>query len=106
LFLQELLNGQTEMLFNRSDTLLKPLYPLMNLAIREMNESACFSELLFKEISIFGMTPVEMHLKSFSDELEFVTEPFRQYASVPFGVHEFSSKGIGRCSHELLDLGE
>jgi len=104
--LQELLNGQTEMLFNCSDTLFQPLYPFLNLAIREVNESACFSELLFKEGSLFGMTPVEMHLKSFSNKLEFVTEPFRQHASVPFGVHEFSTEGVGRCRDELLDLCE
>lgn len=94
------------MLFNGSNALFQALYPFLNLTIREVNESACFSELLFKEGSIFGMTPVEMHLKAFGDKLEFVTEPFRQHASVPFGVHEFPTEGVGRCSDELLDLGK
>lgn len=96
LFSRELLNGQAEMLFNGSNTLLQALYPFLNLAIREVNESACFSKLLFKEGSIFGMAPVEMQLKSFGNKLEFMTEPFRQHASVPFGVNEFSAKGVGR----------
>ena len=65
-----------------------------------------FSKLLFKEGSIFRMTPVEMHLKSFGNKLEFVTEPFRQKAGVPFGVHELSPKGVGRCRDELLNLCE
>lgn len=55
-----------------------------------------FSKLLFKERSLFGMTPVEMHLKSFGNKLKFVTEPFRQNASVPFGVRELSPKGVSR----------
>lgn len=71
-----------------------------------MDECASFLELLFKEGSIFGMTPVHMHLKSFGHKLEFVTESFRQNASVPFGVREFTPKGVGRCSDELLDLCE
>jgi hypothetical protein len=36
-----------------------------------------FSELLFEERSILGITPVEMHLKSVSDKLAFVTKPFQ-----------------------------
>jgi hypothetical protein len=50
--------------------------------------------LLFKKGSILGMTPVKMHLESFGNKLEFVTEPFRQNASVPFGVRELSPKGV------------
>jgi hypothetical protein len=65
-----------------------------------------FSELFFKEGSIIDVPPVEMHLKSFGHELKFMTEPFRQNAGVPFGVREFSTKGVGRCSDELLDLRE
>lgn len=94
------------MLFDGSDTLLQPLYTFLNLTVREVNECACFSELLFKVGSIFGMPPVEMHLKSFGNKLKFMTEPFRQNTSMPFGVREFSLKGIGRCSNELLDLRE
>ena len=52
------------------------------------------------------MTPIEMHLKSFGHKLEFVTESFRQNTGVSFGVREFSTKGVGRCSDELLDLRE
>jgi hypothetical protein len=52
------------------------------------------------------MPPVEMHLKSFGNKLEFVTEPFRQYTRVPVGVHDLSAEGVGRCSDELLDWGE
>lgn len=105
-FSQELLNGQAEMLVNGSNTLLQTLYPFLNLAIREVNESMCLSKLLFKEGSIFGMTLVEMHLKSFGDKLEFMTDPFRQNTSMPFGIHEFSTEGVGRCRDELLDLCE
>jgi hypothetical protein len=61
-----------------------------------LDERACFSKLLFKKGSILGMTPVKMHLKSFGNKLEFVTEPFRQNASVPFGVRELSPKGVSR----------
>ncbi|MDF0673153.1 MAG: hypothetical protein P0120_02250 [Nitrospira sp.] len=52
------------------------------------------------------MTPVEMHLKSFGNELNFLTKPFRQHTSVSFGVRDVSSKGVGRGSDELLDLCE
>jgi hypothetical protein len=68
--------------------------------------SARFSELFFQEGAVFGMTPVEMHLKSFSNKLNLVTEPLRQNTSMPFGVREISSKRFGRCSDELLDLRE
>lgn len=52
------------------------------------------------------MTPVEMHLKSFGNKLEFVTESFRQNPGMPFGVHEFTAKSVGCRSDELLDLCE
>lgn len=52
------------------------------------------------------MTPIELQLKSLGNELEFMPESFRQNASVPFGVCEFSPQGVGRCSNELLDLCE
>lgn len=52
------------------------------------------------------MTPIEMHLKSFGNKLEFVTEPLRQNTSMSFGICEFSPKGVGRGSDELLDLRE
>lgn len=94
------------MLFDGLNTLLQPLHTFLNLTIGEVNECTCFSELPFKEGSIFGMTPVEMHLKSFGNKLEFMPEPFRQNTGVPFGVRKFSSKGVGRCSDELLDLCE
>jgi hypothetical protein len=103
---QKLLNGQAEMLFDGPDTLLQPLYRFLNLAIGDVCECAGFSELLFKEGSIFGMTPVEMHLKSSGNKLKFVTEPLRQNTSVPFGVRDVSSKRVGRCRDELLDLRE
>lgn len=72
-----LLNCQTEMLLNGSNPLLQPFHTFLNLAIREVDECACFSELPFKEGLILSMTPVEMHLKSFGNQLEFVAEPFR-----------------------------
>ena len=71
-----------------------------------LDKRACFSELLFKKESILGMTPVEMHLKSFGNKLEFVTKPFRQNTCMPFGVRELPPKSVGCCSDELLDLGE
>lgn len=52
------------------------------------------------------MTPVEMHLKSFSNKLEFVKKPFRQNTGMSSEVREFSTNGIGRCSDEVLDLRE
>ena len=94
------------MLFDGSNTLLQPLYPFLNLTVREVDECAGFSELFFKKGSIFGMTPVEMHLKSFGNKLEFMTKPFRQHTSMPFGIGEFSPNGVCRCSDELLDLCE
>ncbi|HWF61947.1 MAG TPA: hypothetical protein VN666_16805 [Nitrospira sp.] len=103
---QELLNCQAEMLLDGSDTLLQPLYTFLNLSIGELDECACFSELLFKEGSIFGMAPVEMHLKSFGNKLQFVTKSFRQNTSVPLGVSDVYPEGVGRCSDELLDLCE
>lgn len=73
---------------------------------RDVDERACFPELFFKEGSVFCMTPVEMHLESFGNKLKLVTDPLRQNTSVPFGVREISSKRVGRCSDELLDLCE
>jgi hypothetical protein len=94
------------MLFDGSNTLLQSLDTFLNLAIGEVDESACFSELFFNEGSIFGMTPVEVHLKSFANKLEFMTKPFRQHTSMPFGISELSPNGVCRCSDELLDLCE
>lgn len=94
------------MLFYGPDTLLQPLYRILNLAIGDVDERACFSELFLKEGSILGMAPVEMHLKSFGNKVRFVREPLLQNTSMPFGVREISSKRVGRCSDELLDLRE
>lgn len=94
------------MLFDGSNALFQPLDTFLDLTIGELNKCPCLSELFFKEGSILGMTAVEMHLKSFGNKLEFVTKPFRQNTSVPFGVRKFSSNGVGRCSDEPLDLFE
>lgn len=106
MFSQGLLNCQTETLFDGLNTLLQPLYTFLNLAIGELNECTCFSELPFKEGSIFGMPSVEMHLKSFSNKLEFVTESFCQHTSVPLGVSDVSPEAVGRCRDELPNLRE
>ena len=52
------------------------------------------------------MTPVEMQLEALGNKLEFMSKPFRQQTSMPFGVREISSKRFGRCSDDLLDLRE
>jgi hypothetical protein len=46
-----------------------PFYTFLNLAICELEEYACLLELLLEEGSIFCTIPVEMHLKSFGNEL-------------------------------------
>jgi hypothetical protein len=93
-------------LFDGSNTLLQPFHTFLNLAIGEVDKCACFSELLFKEGLIFDTPLVEMHLKSFSNKLEFVTESFCQHTSVPLGVSDVSPEAVGRCRDELPDLRE
>lgn len=105
-YTRALLDCQAEMLFDGSNTLLQPFHTFLNLAIGEVNERACFSELLFKKGSIFGMTPVNVQLKSFGNKLKFMVESFRQNARMPFRVRGLPSKGVGRCNDELLDLRE
>ena len=50
------------------------------------------------------MTPVEMHLESFGNQLEFVSKSFCQDAGVSLGINYFDSKGIGRSVDDLLNL--
>ncbi len=50
------------------------------------------------------MTPVEMHLESFSNQLEFVSKFFGQYTDVTFGIGNFNSKGFSCSADDLLNL--
>ena len=50
------------------------------------------------------MTPVEMHLEPFGNELKFMPEPFRQYICVTLGIDYFSPKGFSSSGDDLLNF--
>jgi hypothetical protein len=50
------------------------------------------------------MTPVEMHLEPFGNQLEFAPKSFSQDAGVPFGIDDFSPKGFSSGADDLLSL--
>jgi len=52
------------------------------------------------------MAPVEVHLKSFSNKLKFVPEPFRQNTRVSLRVRKLPPERVGRRSDDPLDLSE
>ena len=56
--------------------------------------------------SIIGMTPVEMHLEPFGNQLEFVSKSFGQNTGVTFGIGNFNSKGFSGSADDLLSLRE
>ena len=52
------------------------------------------------------MTPVEMHLKSFGNCLEFMPKSFSSDAGVSFGFNNFSPKGFSSSTDDLLNLSQ
>jgi hypothetical protein len=76
----------------------------LNLAIRKLDERAGFSELLVQIRSIIGMTPVEMHLEPFGDELELMPESLGQNTGVSLGIDNFSPKSFSSGADNLLNL--
>ena len=92
------------MLLDGKDPLLQTLDAFLNLPVGELDERAGFSELLVQMRSIIGMTPVEMHLKPFGNQLEVVSKSFSQDAGVPFGIGNFNSKGFSCSADDLLNL--
>ena len=65
--LEELLRDESEMSLDSMNPLLQTFDAFLNLAVRKLDERAGFSELLVQMCSIVGMTPVEVHLESFSN---------------------------------------
>jgi len=61
---------------------------------------AGFPELLVQIGSIIGMTPVEMHLKSFGDELELMPESFGQNAGMSLDIGNLNSKSFSGSADE------
>jgi hypothetical protein len=72
----ELLRGQAEVLLDGANPLFETLDSILNLTVRQLDERTGFPELLIQVHSIFGMAPVEVHLKSLGNELKFVPEFF------------------------------
>jgi hypothetical protein len=62
--------------------------------------------LLVQIRSIIGMTPVEMQLEPFGNQLEFVSKSFGQNTGVMFGIGNFNSKGFSCSADDLLNLRE
>jgi hypothetical protein len=102
--LEELLRDESEMLLDSVDPLLQTFDAFLNLPVGELNERAGFPELLIQIGPIVDMTPVEMHLEPFGNQLEFVSKPFSQDTSVPFGIDDFSPKSVSSGADNLLNL--
>lgn len=92
------------MLLDGANSLLQTFDAFLNLAIGELDESAGFPELLIQIRSIVGMTPIEMHLEPFGNQLEFVSKFFSQNAGVLFGIDDFSPKGFCSSVDDLLNV--
>jgi len=104
--LEELLRDESEMLLDSVDPLLQTFDAFLNLPVGELDERAGFPELLIQIGSIVGMTPVEMHLEPFGNQLEFVSNSFGQNTGVTFGIGNFNSKGFSCSADDLLNLRE
>lgn len=50
------------------------------------------------------MTPVEMCLEPFGNQLEFVSKSFCRDAGVSLGIDNFDLKGFGSSTDDLLNL--
>lgn len=92
------------MLLNGTDPLLQTLDSFLNLAVRKLDERAGFPELLIQIGPIIGMTPVEMHLEPFGNELELMPESFGQNTGVTLGIGNVGPKCFGSRADDLLDL--
>ena len=92
------------MLLDGADSLIQTFDAFLNLAVRKLDECAGFSELLVQMCSIVGMAPVEMHLESFRNQLEFVSKSFGQDTGMPFGIGNFDSNGFSCSTDDLLNL--
>lgn len=104
--LEDLLGDESEMLLDSVDPLLQTFDAFLNLAVGKLDERAGFAELLVQMCSIIGMAPVEMHLESFGNQLEFVSKSFGQNTGVTFGIGNFNSKGFSCSADDLLNLRE
>jgi hypothetical protein len=91
------------MLLDSVDPLLQTFDVFLNLPVGELDERVGFPELLIQTGSIVGMTPVEMHLEPFGQQLEFVSKSFGQNTGVTLGIDDFSSKGFGSGADNLLN---
>lgn len=92
------------MLLDAADPLLSAFDAFLDLAVKELDEGPCLSELLVQIHSIIGMTPVEMHLKSFSYNLEFMLNSIDQNGGAPFDRDDFSPKGLSSSTDNLLNF--
>ena len=104
--LEDLLGDESEMLLDSVDPLLQTFDAFLNLAVGKLDERAGFAELLVQMCSIVGMAPVEMHLESFGNQLEFVSKSFGPNTGVTFGIGNFNSKGFSCSADDLLNLRE
>ena len=94
------------MLLDAADPILQTLDAFLNLPVGELDERAGFPELLIQIGSIVGMTPVEMHLEPFGNQLEFVSKSFGQNTGVTFGIGNFNSNSFSCSADDLLNLRE
>jgi hypothetical protein len=92
------------MLLDGADPLLQAFDAFLNLAIRELDERAGFSELLVQIGSIVRMASVEVHLEAFSNKLEFVPKAFSQNTGMPLGFGNFNSKSFSGSADNLPNL--
>lgn len=74
------------MLFDGADALLQPLDSFVELAVRKVDQRTRFLKLFVEIGAIVRMTPLNVHLETFGDELEFVAEPFHQHAAMSLGL--------------------
>ena len=102
--LEDLLRDESEMLFDSVDPLLQTFDAFLNLPVGKLDERAGFPELLIQIGPIVGMTSIEMHLKPFGNQLEFVSKSFGQNTGVTFGIGNFNSKGFSCSADDLLNL--
>ena len=100
--LEDLLRDESGMWLDSVGPLLQSFDAFLNLTVGELDERVGFPELLIPISSIVGMTPVEMHLEPFGNQLEFVSKPFSQNAGVPFGVNYFDPNSFGSSVDDLL----
>jgi hypothetical protein len=100
------LRGQAEVLLDGTDSLFEPFDPFLNLALRKLDERTSFPELFVQMRSIICVTPIEVHLKSLGNELNFVPEFLSQDTRVSFAVSNLSPKGFSGSTNDLLNLRE